>query len=107
VLGRALPAKNSVKYSMTLCDGVSANMLNIIDDGQVLIEQRYCSAACSIDMAAALAVIAGSDCVFAGAWHLYIRICSCCHCRVWHAWEVLDNPYMRAGSRCSGDVTSR
>jgi len=63
VLGRALPAKNSVKYSMTLCDGVSANRLNIIDDGQVLIEPRYCSAACSTNMAATLAVII-SDCVY-------------------------------------------
>ena len=58
VLGRALPEKNSVKYSMTLGDGVSANRLNIIDDGHVLIEPRYCSAACSGDMAAALALAA-------------------------------------------------
>ena len=79
---------------MTLGDGVSANRLNIIDDGQVLIEPRCCSAACSGDMAVALAVIAVSDCVFAGDWHLYIRRCSCCGCRVWHVWEVLDNPYM-------------
>ena len=58
MLGRSLPAKKSVKYSMTLSDGVSANRLNIIDDGQVLIEPRYCSAACSGDMAAALAAVA-------------------------------------------------
>ena len=58
VLGRALLEKKSVRYSMTLGDGVSANRLNIIDECQVLIEPRYCSAACSIDMAAALAVIA-------------------------------------------------
>jgi hypothetical protein len=30
---------------MTLGDGVSANRLNIIDDGHVLIEPRYYSAA--------------------------------------------------------------
>jgi hypothetical protein len=30
----------------------------------VLIEPRYCLAACSIDMTAALAVIAVSDCVY-------------------------------------------
>jgi len=74
----------------------------------VLIEPRYCSAACSRDMAAALAlaVIAASElCVFAGVWHLYIRICSFCRCRVWHVWEVMDYPYMRASSRCRGDVT--
>jgi len=45
---------------MTLGDGVSANRLNIMEDGQVSIEPRSCSAACSIDMAAALAVIAVS-----------------------------------------------
>ena len=57
ILGRALPEKKSVKYSVTLGDGVSANRLNIIDDGQVLIEPR-CWAACSGDMAAALALAA-------------------------------------------------
>ena len=56
MLGRALPEKKSVKYSMTVADGVSANRLNIMDDGQVLIEPRNCSAACSGDMAAAAAV---------------------------------------------------
>ena len=55
VLGRALPEKKSVRYSMTLGDGVSANRLNIMEDGQVLIETNWCSAACSGDMAAALA----------------------------------------------------
>jgi len=50
----------SVKYSMTLGDGVSANRLNIMDDGQVLIEPRNCSAACSGDMAAALALAAAA-----------------------------------------------
>ena len=59
-----MPEKKSVKYSMTLGDGVSANRINIIDEGQVLIEPRCCSAACSGDMAAALAVIAVSDCVY-------------------------------------------
>ena len=58
VLGGALPEKKSVKYSMTLADGVSANRLNIMEDGQVLIEPRCCSAACSGDMAAALAAAA-------------------------------------------------
>jgi len=106
-----LPAKNSVKYPTIVGDGVSANRLNIIDDGHVLIEPRYCWAACSRDMAAALAlalaVIAVSGlCVFAGVWHLYIRLCSFCRCQVWHVWEVMDNPYMRSSSRCSGDVTS-
>ena len=58
VLGRALPEKKSVKYSMIVADGVSANRLNIMEDGQVLIEPRRCSAACSGDMAAALAAAA-------------------------------------------------
>jgi len=58
VLGRALLEKKYVKYSMILGDGVSANRLNIIDDGHVLIEPRCCSAACSGDMAAALALAA-------------------------------------------------
>jgi len=40
---------------MTLAYGVSANRLNIMDDGQVLIEPRSCSAACSGDIAAAAA----------------------------------------------------
>jgi len=56
---------------MTLSDGVSANRLNIIDDGQVLIEPRYCSAACSGDMAAALA-LAVSDCVYLREFGIYI-----------------------------------
>jgi len=55
VLGRALPEKTSVRYSMIVGDGVSANRLNIMEDGQVLIEPRSCSAACSGDMAAAAA----------------------------------------------------
>jgi len=55
VLGRALPEKKSVRYSMTLGDGVSANRLNMMEAGQVLIEPRWCSAACSGDMAAAAA----------------------------------------------------
>jgi len=58
VLGRALPEKKSVKYSMTLADGVSANRLNIIDEGQGCIEPRFCSAACSGGMAAPLAAAA-------------------------------------------------
>ena len=58
VLGRELPEKKSVKYSMTLADGVSANRLNIIDEDQVWIEPRSCSAACSGDIAAALAAAA-------------------------------------------------
>ena len=56
MLGRSLPEKKSVKYSMTVADGVSANRLNIMEDGQVSIEPRSCSAACSGDMAAAAAV---------------------------------------------------
>ena len=40
MLGRALPEKKSVKYSMTVPDGVSANRLNIMEDGQVLIEPK-------------------------------------------------------------------
>jgi len=58
VLGRALPEKKSVKYSMTLGDGVSANRLNIMDEGHVWIQPRSCSAACSGDMEAAAAVAA-------------------------------------------------
>jgi len=58
VLGRALPEKKSVRYSMTLADGVSANRLNIIEDGKVLIQPRRCSAACSGDMAVSAAAAA-------------------------------------------------
>ena len=58
VLGRALPEKKSVRYSMTLGDGVSANRLNMMEAGQVLIEPRRCSAACSGDMAAVAAAAA-------------------------------------------------
>ena len=58
MLGRALPEKKSVKYSMTVADGVSVNRLNIMEDGQVLIKPRSFSAACSGDMAAALAAAA-------------------------------------------------
>ena len=57
---------------MTLGDGVSANRLNIMDEGQVLIEPRCCSAACSGDMAAALALIAVSDCVYLRELGIYI-----------------------------------
>ena len=60
VLGRALPEKKSVRYSMIVGDGVSANRLNIMEDGQVLIEPRNCSAACSGDMVAALALAAAA-----------------------------------------------
>jgi len=70
-----LPAKNSVKYPTIVGDGVSANRLNIIDDGHVLIEPKYCSAACSRDMAAALAlaVIAVSElCVCLREFRIYI-----------------------------------
>ena len=52
--------KKSVRYSMTLADGVSANRLNIIDEGQVWIEPRCCSAACSGEMVAALAAVAAA-----------------------------------------------
>ena len=45
---------------MTLGDGVSANRLNIMDEGHVWIEPRCCSAACSGDMAAALALAAAA-----------------------------------------------
>jgi hypothetical protein len=55
-----LPEKKSVRYSMMIGDGVSANRLNIMEDGQVLIEPRRCSAACSGDMAAALAAAAAA-----------------------------------------------
>ena len=74
VLGTSLPAKNAVKYLTMLGDGVSANGLNIVDDGHVLIEPRYCSTACSRDMAAALAlaVIAVSDCVYLREFGIYI-----------------------------------
>ena len=51
-----MPEKTSVKYSMTLGDAVSANRLNVIHDGHVLIEPRCCSAACSGDMAVAMAL---------------------------------------------------
>ena len=43
---------------MTLGDGVSANRLNIMDEGHVWIEPRSCSAACSGDMAAAAVAVA-------------------------------------------------
>ena len=45
---------------MIIDDGVSANRLNIMEDGQVLIEPRSCSEACSRDMAAALALAAAA-----------------------------------------------
>jgi len=48
---------------MTLADGDSANRLHIMEDGQVLIEPRSCSAACSGDMAAAAAVAVATKAV--------------------------------------------
>ena len=94
-----MPAKNATNSLTTDGERVSANRRYIIDDGHESLEPRYCSMACSRDMAAAEASASASFCRKRTVYRCEVGVYICSR-RVWRGtWTAPTRVRALGGER--------